>query len=78
MSEYQKYKMYNRLPEWKKTSNPEFQNVYSKTAQQTVGRIYNAIKGLNTKKGKGEKVGKLRYKNSINIIEYNQLGLKVD
>ncbi|OKY77479.1 MAG: IS605 OrfB-like transposable element containing RNAse H-like and Zn finger domain [Candidatus Methanohalarchaeum thermophilum] len=73
-----KYEMYNNLPKWKKTSNPEFQNVHSKAAQQTVGRIYNAIKSLNTKKEKGEKVGKLRYKNSINSIEYSQSGYKIN
>ncbi|PTD93878.1 hypothetical protein C9439_05405 [archaeon SCG-AAA382B04] len=73
-----RYEMYNKLPEWKKTSNPEFQNVYSKAAQQTIGRIYDAIKGLSTKKEKGEKVGKLRYKNSINSIECNQSGFEIN
>lgn len=73
-----KYEMYNKLPEWKKTSNSEFQNVHSKSAQETVGRIYRAIKGLSTKKQKGQKVGKLRYKNSINSIEYNQSGFKIN
>ncbi|OKY77268.1 MAG: hypothetical protein BTN85_1916 [Candidatus Methanohalarchaeum thermophilum] len=68
--------MYNKLPKWKKTSNPEFQNVYSKTAQQTIGRIYDAIKALNTKKEKGKKVGKLRYKNSINSIENQPIRLQ--
>ncbi len=72
-----KYDMYNRLPEWKRTSNPEFQNVHSKSAQQTIGRIYDSIKGLSRKKEKGQEVGELRYKNSINSIEYNQSGFKI-
>ena len=78
MSGYQSIRCIIGYQSGKKTSNPEFQNVYSKTAQQTIGRIYNAIKGLNTKKEKGRKVGKLRYKNSINSIKYNQSGFKID
>ncbi len=29
-----KYGMFKKLTEWKRTSNPEFQNVHSKAAQQ--------------------------------------------
>ncbi|OKY78004.1 MAG: hypothetical protein BTN85_0482 [Candidatus Methanohalarchaeum thermophilum] len=61
--------MYNKLLEWKKTSNPEFQDVHSKAAQQTIERIYDAVKALNTKKEKGKKLDRLRCKNLINSIE---------
>lgn len=72
-----KYDMYNKLPEWKKCEHQNFKEVNSKAAQQTVGRIYRAVKGLTSKKKKGHKVGKVRFKNSMNSIEYNQSGFKL-
>jgi len=72
-----KYEMYNQLPTWKQ-DNPNLKTVHSKAAQETVGRIYRAIKGLSKQKQKGKKVGKLRYQNSFNSIEYNQSGFKVN
>jgi putative transposase len=72
-----KYKMYNQLPTWKQ-ENPNLKTVHSKAAQETVGRIYRAISGLSAQKQNGRKVGRLRYKNSLNSIEYNQSGFKVN
>ena len=71
------YQMNNKLPKWKRGEHPEFKTVHSKAAQETVGRIYRAISGLSAQKQKNRKVGKLRYKNSVNSIEYNQSGFTV-
>lgn len=72
-----KYKMHKRLTSWKQDNSNDFGKVHSKAAQKTVSRIYRAIQGLSTKKQKGQKVGKLRYKNSLTSIEYNQSGFDV-
>lgn len=73
-----KYKMHKKLTQWKKQQNNNFEKINSKAAQQTINRIYRAVKSLSTKKQKGEKVGKLRYKNKLNSIEYNQSGFKTN
>ena len=73
-----KYSMFNNLPQWKQKDNNSFDEINSKAAQQTVGRIYRAISGLSTKSQKGNKVGRLRYRNTFTSIEYNQSGFKVN
>jgi len=72
-----KYDMFTRLTQWKKKDSNSFDAVNSKAAQQTVGRVYNAIDGLQTKKEKGYSVGKLRHRNTFTSIEYNQSGFTV-
>jgi len=72
-----KYKMYNQLTNWKQ-ENPKLKTVHSKAAQETIGRIYRAISGLSAQKQKGKKVGRLRHRNSLNSIGYNQSGFKVN
>ncbi len=72
-----KYQMYNQLPTWKQ-ENPQLKTAHSKAAQETVGRIYRAISGLSKQKQNGRNVGRIRYKNSLNSIEYNQSGFKVN
>ena len=73
-----KYSMFNKLPNWKKNDANSFDQINSKAAQQTVGRIYRAISGLSELSKKGEKVGSLRYRNTFTSIEYNQSGFKVE
>jgi len=72
-----KYKMYNKLTTWKQ-NHEEFTTVHSKAAQQTIGRIYRAIQGLSKQKQKGRKVGKLRHRNKLSSIEYNQSGFTIN
>jgi putative transposase len=73
-----KYKMHKKLTQWKEQQNNNFEKINSKAAQQTINRIYRAVKSLSAKKQKGEKVGKLRYKSKLNSIEYNQSGFKTN
>lgn len=71
------YSMHSKLTQWKRNTYPEFENVNSKAAQQTVSRIYRAISGLSVKKKKGKAVGRLRHKNTFSSIEYNQSGFSL-
>ena len=73
-----KYEMDKRLTQWKKEDNNNFGCVNAKAAQQTVGRVYDAISGLVGLKESGCSVGKLRHRNSFNSIEYNQNGFDVN
>lgn len=73
-----KYSMHKKLTSWKKNNKNSFDEVNSKAAQQTVNRIYRAIRGLSTKSQKGEKVGSLRFRNTFTSIEYNQSGFSVE
>jgi len=72
------YAMHKQLTQWKKSDENNFKQVNSKAAQQTVNRIYDAIDGLSALKQKGEKVGKLRHRNQLTSIEYNQSGFDVN
>lgn len=73
-----KYSMHKRLTHWKKQEGNNFDKINSKAAQQTVNRIYRAIQGLSELSKKGEKVGRLRFRNSFTSIEYNQSGFSVE
>ena len=64
-----------------KKENPKLNNVYSKVLQMVNHQLCSNLKGLNELKGKGHKVGKLRYKTSPNswkTLNYNQSGFKLD
>jgi len=64
-----------------KEGNPEFNKVYSKVLQMVNHQLWSNLKALNELKGKGHKVGKLRYKTSPHswkILNYNQSGFKLD
>jgi len=64
-----------------KKENPELNKVYSKVLQMVNHQLCSNLKGLNELKGKGHKVGKLRYKTSPNswkTLNYNQSGFKLD
>jgi len=64
-----------------KKENPKLNNVYSKVLQMVNHQLWSNLKGLNELKGKGHKVGKLRYKTSPNswkTLNYNQSGFKLD
>jgi len=73
-----KYSMHKRLTDWKKNKDNLFDNINSKSAQQTVNRIYRAISTLSTQSQNGENVGRLRYRNTFTSIEYNQSGFSVE
>jgi putative transposase len=51
--------------------------VYSKVLQMVNNQLWYNIKTLHELKKKGKKVGKLRYKKIVKIINYNQSGFKV-
>lgn len=73
-----KYSMHKKLTAWKQDNDNDFEDVNARAAQRSIGRIYRAIKSLSTKKQKGRKVGKLRYRNTFTSIEYNQSGFSVN
>ena len=52
--------------------------VYSKTLQMVNNQLWYNINALHELKKKGKKVGKLRYKKIVKIINYNQSGFKID
>ncbi|MFP3268356.1 MAG: transposase [Desulfurococcales archaeon] len=51
--------------------------VYSKVLQMVNNQLWYNINSLHELKKKGKKVGKLRYKKIVKIINYNQSGFKV-
>jgi putative transposase len=51
--------------------------VYSKVLQMVNNQLWYNINALHELKKKGKKVGKLRYKKTMKIINYNQSGFKV-
>jgi Transposase and inactivated derivatives len=51
--------------------------VYSKALQMVNNQLWYNINSLHELKKKGKKVGKLRYKKTMKIINYNQSGFKV-
>ena len=53
------------------------QLVYSKALQMVNNQLWYNIKTLHELKKKGRRVGKLRYKKIVKIINYNQSGFKV-
>ncbi|WOE49984.1 transposase [Sulfuracidifex metallicus DSM 6482 = JCM 9184] len=52
--------------------------VYSKVLQMVNNQLWYNISSLHELKKKGKKVGKLRYKKILKIINYNQSGFKVE
>ncbi|AGJ63995.1 RNA-guided endonuclease InsQ/TnpB family protein [Saccharolobus islandicus] len=52
--------------------------VYSKVLQMVNNQLWYNINALHELKKKGKKVGKLRYKKILKIINYNQSGFKVE
>ena len=68
------------LPVWKRGDFPELGNVYAKVAQMVVQQLYANLAGLARKKGRGHKVGRLRYKGRgwYTSLNYNQSGFKLD
>lgn len=52
--------------------------VYSKALQMVNNQLWYNINALHELKKKGKKVGKLRYKKIVKIINYNQSGFKID
>jgi len=52
--------------------------VYSKTLQMVNNQLWYNINALHELKKRGKKVGKLRYKKIVKIINYNQSGFKID
>ncbi|MFC5725065.1 helix-turn-helix domain-containing protein, partial [Streptomyces gamaensis] len=52
--------------------------VYSKALQMVNNQLWSNINALHELKKKGKKVGKLRYKKILKIINYNQSGFKVE
>jgi len=64
-----------------KQERPELKNVYSKVLQMVNYQLWSNIKALNELRGKGKKVGWLRYKTSLNsfkTMNFNQSGFKID
>lgn len=51
--------------------------VYSKALQMVNNQLWYNINSLHELKKKGKKVGKLRYKKIVKIINYNQSGFKI-
>jgi len=51
--------------------------VYSKVLQMVNNQLWYNINSLHELKKRGKKVGKLRYKKIVKIINYNQSGFKV-
>jgi len=52
--------------------------VYSKALQMVNNQLWYNINALHELKKKGKKVGKLRYKKIVKLINYNQSGFKID
>jgi len=52
--------------------------VYSKALQMVNNQLWYNINALHELKKRGKKVGKLRYKKIVKIINYNQSGFKID
>ena len=52
--------------------------VYSKVLQMVSNQLWYNINSLHELNRKGKKVGKLRYKKIMKIINYNQSGFKID
>ena len=52
--------------------------VYSKALQMVNNQLWYNINSLHELKKKGKKVGKLRYKKILKIVNYNQSGFKID
>ncbi len=52
--------------------------VYSKALQMVNNQLWYNIIALHELKKRGKKVGKLRYKKIVKIINYNQSGFKID
>jgi putative transposase len=52
--------------------------VYSKALQMVNNQLWYNISSLHELKKKGKKVGKLRYKKILKIVNYNQSGFKID
>ena len=51
--------------------------VYSKVLQMVNNQLWYNVNSLHQLKKKGKRVGKLRYKKIMKIINYNQSGFKV-
>src|SRR5271157_1379663 len=68
------------LPVWKEAGFPELREVYSKVAQMVVQQLYANLAGLAAKKGRGYRVGQLRFKGRgwYTSLNYNQSGFFVD
>jgi putative transposase len=68
------------LPAWKAGDFPELGEVYSRVAHMVVYQLYNNLAGLAAKKGRGQKVGRLRYKGRgwYASLNYNQSGFTID
>lgn len=67
------YDMHTRLTDWK-TEDNQFDQTNARAAQETIGRIYDAIDGLSEQTGQ---VGKIRHKTHLSSIEYLQSGFDV-
>ena len=68
------------IPQWKRSTFPQFKEVYSKVAQMTNDTLWDNIKSLSALKKKGFRVGRLRFKGQgwYNTLNYNQSGFKID
>jgi len=74
------YAMTNQIPKWKKI-NPELKKPYSKVLQMVNQQVFANIKGLAISKRNGNRIGRLRYKTSINsmkTLNYNQSGFDIE
>jgi len=69
----------SQLPDWKQRW-PEWGDVYSKTLQTVVERLYHNLDGLKALKERGYDVGKLQWKgpSEYRSITFNQSGFDVD
>lgn len=76
--EHDRFKLQALLPVWKE-NDKDLRIVYAKVLQYEVHRLFFNQKGLDEKKKRGRKVGRLRWKppQRFRSFTYNQLGFEL-